>query len=89
MGPDLEVPTGRASECTAVAAALDAGAPGAVWLTGEAGIGKTTVWEWAVRRAQAQGHHVLVSRATPAEARLPWVGLTDLMRSVEIGRAHV
>ena len=85
MGPDLEVPTGRGGECSAVAAALDAGAPGAVWLTGEAGIGKTTVWEWAVRRAQAQGRHVLVSRATPAEARLPWVGLADLMRPVNEG----
>jgi DNA-binding CsgD family transcriptional regulator len=52
-------------------------------LTGEAGIGKTTVWEWAVRRAHAQGRHVLVSRATPAEARLPWVGLADLMRTVD------
>jgi DNA-binding CsgD family transcriptional regulator len=82
MGPDLEVPTGRANECGAVAAALDASVPGAVWLTGEAGIGKTTVWEWAVRRAQVQGRHVLVSRATPAEARLPWVGLADLMRPV-------
>ena len=66
-----------------MAAALDAEAPGAVWLTGEAGIGKTTVWEWAVRRAQAQGRQVLVSRATPAEARLPWVGLADLLRSVD------
>ena len=83
MGPDLEVPTGRAAECNLVAAALDTGAPGAVGLTGEAGIGKTTVWEWAVRRAQAQGRHVLVSRATPAEARLPWVGLADLMRPVD------
>jgi hypothetical protein len=54
-------------------------------LTGEAGIGKTTVWEWAVRRAQTQGRHVLVSRATPAEARLPWVGLADLMRPVDEG----
>ena len=82
MGPDLEVPTGRSIECSAVATALDALGPGAVWLTGAAGIGKTTVWEWAVRRARAQGRHVLVSRATPAEARLPWVGLADLMRPV-------
>jgi DNA-binding CsgD family transcriptional regulator/tetratricopeptide (TPR) repeat protein len=83
VGPQLEAPTGRTRECGVLVAALDADGPGAVWLTGEAGIGKTTVWEWAVHRGQAQGRHVLVSRATPAEARLPWVGLADLMRPVD------
>jgi DNA-binding CsgD family transcriptional regulator len=63
---------------------LRPGDPGAraVVLVGEAGIGKTAVWDWATRQHRANGGQVLLSRATAAEARLPWVGLTDLLRSV-------
>ena len=50
-------------------------------LTGPAGIGKTALWEWAVEQASRAGYLVLASRAGIAEARLPWVGLTDLLRA--------
>ena len=75
---------GRGSECRALLATLDASAGGsaAVLLTGDAGIGKTTLWEWAVTQTGAAGQHLLLSRATAAEARLPWVGMTDLLRGV-------
>jgi DNA-binding NarL/FixJ family response regulator len=71
---------GRASERAAVLAALDASA--AVLLTGDAGIGKTAIWESIVAERRASGDRVLMSRATAAEARLPWVGLTDFIRTV-------
>lgn len=51
-------------------------------LTGPAGIGKTALWEWMLEQAAGLGYLVLASRAGPAEAKLPWVGLTDLLRSV-------
>ncbi|HEY5355373.1 MAG TPA: LuxR C-terminal-related transcriptional regulator [Streptosporangiaceae bacterium] len=60
------------------------GHPGALAaiLTGPAGIGKTALWEWALERASTLGYQVLISRAGIAEAQLPWVGLTDLLRTV-------
>src|ERR1022692_3869803 len=51
-------------------------------LTGPAGIGKTALWEWALERASSLGYLVLAARAGIAEAQLPWVGLTDLLRTV-------
>ena len=51
-------------------------------LTGPAGIGKTALWEWTLERAARVGYVVLASRAGIAEAQLPWVGLTDLLRTV-------
>src|SRR6202042_460400 len=73
---------GRCSELAAILAALDASAdqPAPVLLTGDAGIGKTAIWESVVAQRRAAGDHVLISRATSAEARLPWVGMTDLLR---------
>ena len=69
-GVPLGVPPGGGTE--AVAAIL----------TGPAGIGKTALWEWALDRASSAGYLVLASRAGIAEAQLPWVGLTDLLRTV-------
>src|SRR5450631_1005978 len=84
MGADPTELIGRASEQAAIASALDASADrtAAVLLTGEAGIGKTAIWESIVAQRRAAGDHVLVSRATSAEARLPWVGMTDLLRTM-------
>ena len=39
------------------------------------------MWEWALQQASGTGYLVLASRAGIAEARLPWVGLTDLLRT--------
>ena len=75
---------GRALERAAILAALDASADrtAAVLLSGDAGIGKTAIWESIVSERRAAGDHVLISRATSAEARLPWVGMTDLLRTM-------
>ena len=50
-------------------------------LTGPAGIGKTALWEWTVGLAARMGYLVLTARTGAAEARLPWVALTDLLRT--------
>ncbi|HWF40499.1 MAG TPA: AAA family ATPase, partial [Acidothermaceae bacterium] len=83
-GADFAELVGRASERGQILAALDASADrtAAVLLTGDAGIGKTAIWESIVAQRRAAGDHVLTSRATSAEARLPWVGMTDLMRTM-------
>jgi DNA-binding CsgD family transcriptional regulator len=75
---------GRGADCATLRAALgsDAATPVALLLTGEAGIGKTALWEWATRHAAEHGQRVLISRAAAAEAKLPWVGLTDLLGGV-------
>jgi DNA-binding CsgD family transcriptional regulator len=74
---------GRDAEHALLARFLDAGEATAALLTGAAGIGKTALWEWATARAASAGHLVLASRAGAAEAQLPWVGLTDLLRGTE------
>src|ERR1700722_9295649 len=50
-------------------------------LTGPAGIGKTALWEWAVGLAATMGYLVLTARTGVAEAQMPWVALTDLLRT--------
>jgi DNA-binding CsgD family transcriptional regulator len=54
----------------------------ALVLEGEAGIGKTTVWQEAVRRAEEQGCRTLVCRPAEAEAKLSFAALTDLLEPV-------
>ena len=54
-------------------------APGAVLLEGDAGIGKTTVWEAGVAAAHAAGHCVWRCRAVAAEAQLPFAAVADLL----------
>jgi DNA-binding CsgD family transcriptional regulator len=60
--------------------------PGSVLvIEGEPGIGKTTLWGEAVRRARQAGWQVLSCRPVPSDAGLPHVGLTDLLRPVPAG----
>ena len=51
-------------------------------IAGEPGIGKTTLWAEATRRATAAGYQVLSSRPVPTDAGLPHVALADLLRPV-------
>jgi DNA-binding CsgD family transcriptional regulator len=51
----------------------------ALVVEGEPGIGKTTIWEEAIRLARAHGRHVLSCRPRRSEAALSHV---DLLRSV-------
>ncbi|HZS24170.1 MAG TPA: LuxR family transcriptional regulator [Gaiellaceae bacterium] len=65
----------------------------AVLFEGEAGIGKTRLWEEGVRLARERGFHVLVARPAEAEAGLPYVALVDLLeplhaRGAQLSRAH-
>ncbi len=51
----------------------------ALTLYGEAGIGKTILWEAGIEQATALGHHVLQHRAVEAEAGFAFTGLADLV----------
>jgi DNA-binding CsgD family transcriptional regulator/tetratricopeptide (TPR) repeat protein len=72
---------GRDAELDAVARWLDllADGPAALVIGGEAGIGKSTVWEVATAEAAARGALVLVSRPVEAELRLGYAALGDLL----------
>ena len=72
---------GREPELKAVDAFLD-GTARTLSIVGEPGIGKTTVWREAVRRAQARGATVLVARPAESEARLSFGGVADLTSTV-------
>ncbi len=54
-------------------------------IEGEPGIGKTTLWAEAVRRAGLAGWQVLSCRPVPSDAGLPYVGLTDLLQPIPAG----
>jgi len=56
--------------------------PAALVLEGDAGIGKSTLWEAGVEHARAQGLIVLSSRPAEAEQGLGHVGLDDLLGGV-------
>ncbi len=59
--------------------------PSALVFEGEAGIGKTTVWNAAVRLALDSGSTVLSCRPAQSEADLSFSSLTDLLAGVEDG----
>jgi ATP/maltotriose-dependent transcriptional regulator MalT len=56
--------------------------PAALLLTGEAGIGKTILWEAGVQEAREQFGCVLSHRSVEAEASLAFGGLSDLLEPV-------
>ena len=72
---------GRDEELALLLALLDArdGLPAVAVVTGEAGIGKTTLWLAAVEAAQARGYLVLSCRPAEVEAAFSFVGLADLI----------
>src|SRR5690349_17723829 len=81
MAPAGEI-VGRTAEVAAVEAFLAGPAPAALVLEGEAGSGKTTVWEHALR---ADGHRLLVARPTGAESRLSLSTIADVLGGVAPG----
>jgi hypothetical protein len=56
--------------------------PSLLIIEGAPGIGKTTLWAEAIRRAQALGRRVLSCRPVPSDAGLPHVGIADLLREI-------
>lgn len=53
--------------------------PAILLIEGEAGIGKTTLWELGVEEALDRGHRMLVTRASEAETKLAYTALGDLL----------
>ena len=76
---------GREAEVAVLAAFLAAGqgcSSQALVLDGEAGIGKTTLFEAAVAEARAQGFAVFSCRPAGAEAAFSFAALADLLKPV-------
>jgi DNA-binding CsgD family transcriptional regulator len=74
---------GRASELQAAASFLSTSESGVLLFSGEAGIGKTTLWSAAVAEARARGCVVLSARVVEAESELAFATLTDLLAPIE------
>jgi hypothetical protein len=75
---------GREGELDAIVQLLDAPErlPSAAVLSGEAGIGKTTVWLAGIDAAAGSGYRILSSRPSEAETQFSFAGLTDLLGRV-------
>jgi DNA-binding CsgD family transcriptional regulator len=73
---------GRNAELAQAASFLESELPAALVLEGEAGIGKTCLWEEGVRMAAAAGFRVLATRAAGSEVQLSFAGLGDLLHGV-------
>jgi DNA-binding CsgD family transcriptional regulator len=73
---------GRDAELAAVRQALRAEAPPVVVISGDAGIGKTTVWEAALEQARARGFRTLVARPAESESQLAYSALNDLLADI-------
>jgi len=76
---------GRDAELSVVQAFLDRPADGvrALILEGEAGVGKSTLWQAGVAAARDRSFHVLTSRPAEAERTLPYVVLGDLFADAD------
>jgi DNA-binding CsgD family transcriptional regulator len=55
--------------------------PRALFVEGEAGIGKTRLWREGVERARERGHRVLSTRPGGSDVQLAYAGLSDLLRN--------
>jgi predicted ATPase len=75
---------GRSTEVGALESFLDdiAAGPSTLVLEGDVGAGKTALWRAGVAAARSRPYRVLTSRATEAEASLPFAALGDLLRDV-------
>jgi DNA-binding CsgD family transcriptional regulator len=82
MGARAEPLVGRNAELARIASFLDAELPAALLLEGEAGIGKTRIWEEGIRTASSSGFRVLAVRAAGSEVQLSFAALGDLLHAV-------
>jgi DNA-binding CsgD family transcriptional regulator len=82
---------GRDGELDSVEAFLEevAGGPSALVLSGEAGIGKTVLWQVGVAEARRRLACVLTCRAVEAEAALSFAGLSELFGDVLVEVAEL
>ena len=70
---------GRDEELQRVQRFLDEAGGRALLIAGEAGVGKTSLWQAAVDRAQAAGMRALAARPTEAETSFAHAALGDLL----------
>lgn len=72
---------GRDAQLSSLAGFLEAipSGPSALVLTGEAGIGKSTLWNAGLERARGHGYLLLTCRPSESEARLSFAALSDLL----------
>jgi DNA-binding CsgD family transcriptional regulator len=75
----VEQLVGREAELQAIQDALAMPAPHGLLLGGEAGIGKTALWEVGITQAADRGMRVLVARPAEAEQKLSHAALGDLL----------
>jgi DNA-binding CsgD family transcriptional regulator len=75
---------GRREEIAAVETSLDSleAGPAALYVSGEPGIGKSTLWRAGVSAARSRSYRVMLSRPAETEAGLSFVALADLLESV-------
>jgi DNA-binding CsgD family transcriptional regulator len=75
---------GRADETRSLEEFLEraVNGPSMLVLSGEAGIGKTELWQAGLERARARGARVLSYRAVEAEAVLSFAGIAELLGPV-------
>jgi predicted ATPase len=73
---------GRGAEIRAVETLMERPLPAALVVAGEAGIGKTTIWEAGLTKARAASFPVLQCRCAGAEAQFSFAGLADLLAPV-------
>lgn len=80
----LTATVGREAELDSIQAFVDAvpRGPSALTISGEAGIGKTILWEAGVESARDHGFRVLMCRGIEAEASLSFAALSDLVTPV-------
>ena len=81
MSTSARVLVGRDGELEAVERWVErlGDGPSGLVISGEAGIGKTSVWTAATAAATKRGVRVLVTRPVEAEFRLGYTGLGDLL----------
>lgn len=72
---------GRSAEFDALRRFLDLipEGPCALVLEGEAGIGKTTLWNFGVEYGRERAFRVLMCRSARSEAELSYAGLADVL----------
>jgi DNA-binding CsgD family transcriptional regulator len=75
---------GREEELDAIGAFVQQieGGPAALVLSGEAGIGKTALWQAGVDEARTRRDSVLTCQGVAAEASFAFAGLTELLGSI-------
>jgi hypothetical protein len=76
--------SGREDETRSIEDFLDRASarPSMLVLSGDAGIGKTALWQAGLERARVRGVRVLSHRAVEAEAVLSFAGVTELLSGV-------